>query len=341
MADMIMGDMGMYDYMPQQWLFLFYFFSFLGWCWETLYVSILEKRFVNRGFMRGPFLPLYGSGGVMMLMVARPFNDNILLVYIAGCIGATTLELVTGVLMEKLFKVRYWTYSHKKFNFKGYICLESTLFWGVLTVVFSNFLQGPISILLSFFSLRVIAFINVLVTALFSFDFAMAFRTAIELRDILIYMEKAKSEMARMQKRLDVLIAFKGEEVIGGIGNRVDGITGKVGEIGAGIGTTVGVISSGIGSRLDVLSSSLEKSFNIAKEKISLNPSAYVKEAKDEVFELYTKYRVISEKFTPKPVKSFFEWYRNRTILDTNMESKEFQLSLEELKEKANDNRKQ
>ncbi len=296
----------MYDYMPQQWLFLFYLFSFLGWCWETLYVSILEKRFVNRGFMRGPILPLYGSGGVMMLMIARPFNDNILLVYIAGCIGATTLELVTGIVMEKLFKVRYWTYSHKKFNFKGYICLESALFWGLLTVIFSNFLQVPISVLLSFFSLRVIAFINVIVTACFSFDFAMAFRTAIELRDVLMYMERAKAEMTKMQKRLNSLIAIKGEEV-----------------------------KEGIGQRLDVLSSSLEKSFNSAKEKISLNPSAYVNDVKDEVFELYTKYRIMMEKMTPPPVKSFFDWYRNRTILDTNMDSEEYKTSLEELKERA------
>ena len=296
----------MYDYMPQQWLFLFYLFSFLGWCWETLYVSILEKRFVNRGFMRGPILPLYGSGGVMMLMIARPFNDNILLVYIAGCIGATTLELVTGIVMEKLFKVRYWTYSHKKFNFKGYICLESALFWGSVTVLFSNFLQVSFSVLLSFFSLRVIAFIKVIVTAFFGFDFAMAFRTAIELRDVLMYMERAKAEMTKMQKRLNSLIAIKGEEV-----------------------------KEGIGQRLDVLSSSLEKSFNSAKEKISINPSAYVNDVKDEVFELYTKYRIMMEKMTPPPVKSFFDWYRNRTILDTNMDSEEYKASLEELKERT------
>ncbi len=331
----------MFNYIPAQWLFLFYLYSLAGWCWETLYVSILEKRFVNRGFMRGPFLPLYGCAGIMMLVVSRPFYNNIPLLYIAGCIGATALELMTGILMEALFKVRYWTYSHKKFNFKGYICLESSLFWGVPTVVFTHFLQLPIEKMMLMIPYRVISIIILVLTACISFDFAVAFRTAIELRDVLIYMEKAKAEMTRMQKRLDVLIAFKGEEVKEGIGTRVDGITEKVGEIGSGIGSTVGAISSGIGSRLDVLSSSLEKSFNSAKEKISLNPSAYVNEAKDEVFELYTKYRIMMEKFTPTPVKSFFEWYKNRTLLDTNMDSEEFKLSLEELKERAkNRNRK-
>ncbi|MBQ3797329.1 MAG: hypothetical protein II842_13845 [Butyrivibrio sp.] len=328
----------MFNYIPTQWLFLFYFYSFAGWCWETLYVSILEKRFVNRGFMRGPFLPLYGCSGIMMLVISRPFYDNIFLLYIAGCIGATILELITGIVMEALFKVRYWTYSHKKFNFKGYICLESSLFWGVPTVVFTHYLQLPIEKMLMMIPFRVLSIMTIVLTAYISFDFAVAFRTAIELRDVLIYMEKAKAEMSRMQKRLDVLIAFKGEEVKEGIESRVDGITEKVGEIGSGIGSTVEAISSGIGSRLDVLSSSLEKSFNAAKEKISLNPSAYVKEAKDEVFELYTKYRIMSERFTPKPIKSFFDWYRNRTLLDTNMDSDEYKLSLQELKERASKN---
>jgi uncharacterized membrane protein len=277
-----------------------------------LYVSILEKRFVNRGFMRGPFLPLYGCGGTMMLIVSRPFYDNIILVYIAGCIGATVLEYITAIVMETLFKVRYWSYSHKKFNYKGYICLESTLFWGVLTVLFSHYFQVPVEKMLLMIPSRVLSVVTVLTTAYISFDFAIAFKTAIELRDVLIYMERAKNEMAKIQKRLDVIIAFRGE-----------------------------VVKEGIESRLDVLSSSLEKSFNSVREKISLNPSAYVNGAKEEVVELYTKYRVLMSRFTPpSPIRSFFDWYRNRTLLDnTNMYSEKFKLSLEELKERAAQNR--
>ncbi len=294
-----------------------------------------------------------------MLIVSKPFYDNIVLVYIAGCIGATALEYITAVVMESLFKVRYWSYAHKKFNYKGYICLESTLFWGVCTVVFSHFLQLPVEKMLLLIPYRVLSISTIIITAYISFDFAIAFKTAIELRDILIYMEKAKDEMARIQKRLDVIIAFKGEEVKEGIGSKVDGIGAKaqelgsgisskveelgagigskVGELGSGIGSTVGAIGFSIGSRLDVLSSSLEKSFNSAKEKIALNPSAYVSSAKEEVVELYTKYKVLMSRFTPpSPIRSFFDWYRNRTILDnSNMYSEKFKLNLEELKERA------
>jgi len=94
--------------------------------------------------MRGPFLPLYGSGAIMMLVVSMPFQDNLVMVYIAGCIGATVLEYVTGVTMEALFKVRYWDYSKNKFNFQGHICLGASLAWGGLTILMTEFIHKPI-----------------------------------------------------------------------------------------------------------------------------------------------------------------------------------------------------
>ena len=125
----------MFDYTLYEWLLFFFFYCFFGWCFESTYVSICQKRLTNRGFMRGPFLPLYGTGAIMMLVVSKPFERYVPLVYLAGCVGATGLEYVTGVAMEALFAVRYWDYSHKRFNYKGHICLSSTLAWGALTVM--------------------------------------------------------------------------------------------------------------------------------------------------------------------------------------------------------------
>ncbi len=341
----------MFNYLPLQWMFLFYFYSFCGWVWESLYVSVLEKRLVNRGFMRGPFLPLYGCGGVMMLVVSKPFYDRVILVYVAGCLGATLLELVTGILMETLFKVRYWDYHHKKFNFMGYTCLESTLFWGVCTVVFTHYLQLPIEKVLLAIPYQILSIVTIVLTVLISFDFMIAFKTALELRDILAYMDKAKEEMRKMQKRLDALVAFKGEDVREGIGNRIEGIgagisnrvegisngiSNRVEGISNGISSRVEGISNGISSRMDVLSSSLEKSFSLIREKIMLNPSDYVMGVREEVSELYAKYRIIMDRVTPSPVKNFFEWYKERTIMgNPTMYSEKFKFSLEEVKERV------
>ena len=82
----------MFSYSIMQWLFFFYLYCLLGWFFESTYVSIKSTKWVNRGFMRGPFLPLYGSGAFMMLIVSRSFQHNIVLVYFAGCIVATALE---------------------------------------------------------------------------------------------------------------------------------------------------------------------------------------------------------------------------------------------------------
>ncbi len=331
----------MFNYQPMQWLFLFFFYSFVGWCFETTYVTVHEKKFVNRGFMRGPFIPLYGCGGIMMLLVSRPYYDNVLLVYISGCIGATVLEYVTSVVMEALFKVRYWDYSHKKIHFQGRISLESTLTWGVCTVVFTHYLQLPVERVILSIPYNILSVVTVVVTVIMSCDFMLAFKTALDLRDVLIYMEKAKAEMQRMQKRLDVIIAFKGEEVREGLEARVEGISSTaqgIGSaayaIGSGVGTGIGNAASAISNRMGALSDRLEKTFTLAKEKMKMDPASYMGNAREEVLELYAKYRVLMSRFTPGPVKNFFEWYRERTIAgNPTMSSEEYRESMEEMKE--------
>ena len=112
----------MQEYDLSQWVLFFFLYSFLGWIWESCYVSVRKHRWVNRGFMHGPMLPLYGSGAMVVLIVTIPVRDNILLVFLMGMIGATILEYFTGITMERLFHVRYWDYRNLKFTVRGYIC---------------------------------------------------------------------------------------------------------------------------------------------------------------------------------------------------------------------------
>ena len=130
--------------------------------------------------MRGPFLPLYGSGAIMMLVVSMPFQDNLVMVYIAGCIGATVLEYVTGVTMEALFKVRYWDYSKNKFNFQGHICLGSSLAWGGLTILMTEFIHKPIEHLVLSIPDSILTPVTLVLTALIGADFALSFKAALE-----------------------------------------------------------------------------------------------------------------------------------------------------------------
>ena len=203
----------MYQYTVIQWLFFFYFYCFFGWVFESTYVSLRKKQFVNRGFMRGPFLPIYGSGGIMMLVVSMPFQDNLFLTYIAGCIGATALEFVTGMTMEALFKVRYWDYSDQKFNYKGHICLSSTLVWGLLTILMTGFLHRGVETVVFALPDMLITIATIVISCVMIVDMTLSVKAAMDLRDLLIALEKAKEEMERIQKRLDVIVAVANDEI--------------------------------------------------------------------------------------------------------------------------------
>lgn len=195
-----------------QWLFIFYFYCFFGWCFESAYVSLCKRKFVNRGFMRGPFLPLYGSGAVMMLLVSSPFYEHWWAVYIAGCIGATILEYFTGVIMEAIFKVRYWDYSKQHLQFQGHICLSSSLAWGGLTLLMVYVIHEPIEGLIFKIPSELLTVSTILLTFYIAWDFALSFKAALDLRDVLQKLAKVKEEMAGVQKRLEKLAEELGKK---------------------------------------------------------------------------------------------------------------------------------
>ena len=300
----------MYHYSIIQWLFFFYFYCFFGWIFESTYVSIKSRKFVNRGFMRGPFLPIYGSGAIMMLVVSMPFQDNIFLTYIAGCIGATVLELVTGVAMEALFKVRYWDYSNQKFNYKGHICLSSTVAWGFLTILMTELVHKGVEKIVFAIPVTVVNAVTMVVTVYIIIDFTLSFKAAMDLRDILVGLEKAKEEMERIQKRLDVLIAVANDE------------------------RETRKLESSV--RIDELMDSIEGKFNAFKERVRINPSEFMDDVRDEIMELRSKYTVEKEhRLQFKRLKDFYQ----RALIKGNptMYSKHFEEALEELKKAANE----
>lgn len=190
----------------------FYFYCFVGWCIESTHVSIRTRKLTNRGFMRGPFLPLYGSGAIMMLVVSMPFRDSIVLTYLAGCVGATILEYITGVTMEALFKVRYWDYSNQKFNFQGHICLGTTFAWGLLTILMTEIVHVPVEKLMLSIPGRILTVVTIVLTIVIAVDFALSFKAAIDLRDILVRMEQVKQELLHIQKNLDAIFAAANAE---------------------------------------------------------------------------------------------------------------------------------
>lgn len=124
----------------EQLCFLFTMYSFLGWLCESIFCSFLFKKWTNRGFLNGPFCPIYGVGGLLITSVLHPFTGypiyiEIPLVFVAGTILTTVLEYMTGWLLETLFHTTWWDYSQNRFNYKGRICLFNSILFGLLCLV--------------------------------------------------------------------------------------------------------------------------------------------------------------------------------------------------------------
>lgn len=152
-------------------IFIFLIYSIIGWLLEVIAVAVKEGRFVNRGITNGPMCPIYGLCSIIILLITRDV-DNIFGIFLASIIYGTFLEFLTGKILEKIDKTRWWNYSKKKFNFDGYICLEYSLLWGILGVllvkiinpIFLSTFQGINILIRSIicFSLLIIAAIDLL-----------------------------------------------------------------------------------------------------------------------------------------------------------------------------------
>ena len=185
-------------------IFLFFFlYCFLGWVFESTYVSVMERKLTSRGFLRGPVIPIYGFGAMIIVFATTPFRGNYLAEYIAGAVAATLFELLVGMTMEAIFKVKYWDYSHKPFQYKGYICLESSLCWGLLSVVAAEVLQVRLEWLVFQLPQTLTLLLASMVTIVFSIDTVFSVRDAWGLRNVIMALEKVKCDLEQLQQEVE------------------------------------------------------------------------------------------------------------------------------------------
>ncbi len=190
----------------------FFIYSFLGWAWESAYVSIKNKKLVNRGFINGPLCTIYGAGAVTIYLLLRPFEKNLALLYLGGVITATALEYVTGWIMETVFHTRWWDYSNKKFNLHGYISLASSLLWGAFSILLFKLLQPFVSWITSLYPQSIGEVILAVVSVLYGIDFGISAYTAFGLsktfgkvedmlEELISYMENSRLYETREEIR--------------------------------------------------------------------------------------------------------------------------------------------
>lgn len=183
-----------------KYILMFFFYSFAGWCLESLYCSIGEKRFINRGFLTGPLCPIYGTASlVLIVLIYNPFKDNPLAVFTLGIILCDIVEYLTSYLMEKLFAARWWDYTYELLNIKGRICLKHSLYWGVISIIFVKVIHPSVENLYGKISGNYIYYILAAVLIIFVFDVIHAVIKA--------------SDIRKLHQKLNSLIEVLGSEL--------------------------------------------------------------------------------------------------------------------------------
>ena len=122
----------------------FMIYAFIGWFIESTFKSLLYQKPINSGFLNGPFIPIYAVGGLFIITFLQRFQGETLKLFFIGFVFMTLIEYITGALMEKIFNTSWWDYTGNLLNIGGKICLENSIYWGLLTAFFVNFMHPKI-----------------------------------------------------------------------------------------------------------------------------------------------------------------------------------------------------
>lgn len=274
----------MTKYTLLQWIAFFYIYCFFGWCFESGYASIKNKRLENRGFLRGPYIPIYAFGAIFVLIITDSFQGNIFEVYFSGMIAATVLEYVTGYIMEKLFKVKYWDYSDHKINLNGYISLSTSIAWGFLSVALTDFLQVNVYKFVSSLAKTTLKTSVIIVSIIFFSDLLLSVKAAFSLARAYATLMKAKAEFGEVGAKLTGMaegFVSETQSKLTSIRDSVSNQVNRANEYISGGKISLAALKSDIEGKLSSLSNTvaskspayldLKRRYEVAREKYNLN----------------------------------------------------------------------
>lgn len=187
--------------------FLLYFmYCVIGYVLECIFCSIIDKKLVlNRGFLIGPYLPIYGKGALCIILLLNKYLKDPFALFIMASLIATVLEYFASYFMEKIFKARWWDYSEKKFNLNGRVCLTNTVLFGlgglIVMYVVNPFLTG----ILDGFSKTTIIVLGLMFFTIYAVDTIISFTTIYKLRSSSTSLKKDSTEEISEQVRETIL----------------------------------------------------------------------------------------------------------------------------------------
>ena len=158
----------------------FFMYSFFGWCMECVVIRVQLGYWENRGFSKLPFCVIYGFGCVGAFTLFAPFAKHPVALFFAGCIGGTIFENIVAMVMIRLFGELWWNYDHKRFNYKGILCLQSSIAWGVICVLLFMVINVKIKGVVHAINPMAVRLLAALLFISYSIDFARQFYHSIK-----------------------------------------------------------------------------------------------------------------------------------------------------------------
>lgn len=198
------------------WVFYFALYGFLGWLCESVYCSAAARKWINRGFVNGPFCPIYAVGALFIVAVLRPFTRNVVLVFFAGLLFTSLLEYGTSYLMELLFHAKWWDYTGKFCNIHGRVCLKNSILFGLLSVAVMYGIHPAVERLAARLPVGAIAVFSIAFLLYFAADFAVTVRSVLRVNQNLAKLQQIKEDLAeKLQAASDLPLADLLEQVKG------------------------------------------------------------------------------------------------------------------------------
>ena len=183
-----------------QYVAYFFIYSFIGWMLESVSKTVVQKKFVNSGFLKGPYCPIYGFGALIMVLCLSFLKEKPLLLFIAGFLILSIWEYIVGILLEKIFKTKYWDYSHLKFNIQGRVCLKNSIFWGVLGLVFIRYVNEWVKGYIELIPTDILLYIDIIMGIAIIVDIIVS---VIEVTNFEISLEKINKMGETIKEKLE------------------------------------------------------------------------------------------------------------------------------------------
>lgn len=180
----------------------FIIYSFLGWVMESVVRTISEKKLINTGFLHGPFCPIYGIGAIILFIFLNHLKNNLVALFFIAVIILTLWEYIVGVMLETMFKTKYWDYSDQKFNFQGRICLVNSICWGLLGVLFVKYIHPFIQKIIFKVDVSLLRYIVIIIFLVMIVDMIVSIVKVKNIKSTLERIEKLNKEIKDKLKEL-------------------------------------------------------------------------------------------------------------------------------------------